>query len=186
MVLAGAPRRRSCWERLTLIGGRFAVSVCYVRHHRDGDPTIRARAAQLGVDYMEIQQRGPIDVCRLARTAPPGCGSATFEIVHAHDYKTDLLGILLARSDRVIPLATAHGWTGHSRRERSFYYPADRRLLARYPLVIAVSSEIRDKLVRSGARPERVRTILNGIDHRLFRRRPEDVPAARGQLWPCP
>jgi glycosyltransferase involved in cell wall biosynthesis len=93
------------------------------------------------------------------------------EIVHAHEYKTNLLALLLGRAEGVIPLTTVHGWSGCSLRER-FYYWADRRLLARYPLVIAVSEAIRQVIIQHGARPDRVRRITNGIDEHVFRRAP--------------
>ena len=72
------------------------------------------------------------------------------DIIHAHDYKTNLLGLMLWRATGVLPLSTAHGWTGHSRRERFVYYPFDKRVLARYPRLVAVSSDIRNELVRHG------------------------------------
>jgi glycosyltransferase involved in cell wall biosynthesis len=50
------------------------------------------------------------------------------------------------------------------------YYPVDKFLLARYPRVIAVSTDIKQQLVRHGARPERVTVILNAIDPDAFRR----------------
>ena len=75
------------------------------------------------------------------------------DLVHAHDYKTDLLALLLARATGVRALATVHGWTGHSTRERMCYYPADKRVLARYPRLIAVSSDIARELVEHGADP---------------------------------
>ena len=31
-------------------------------------------------------------------------------------------------------------WTGHSVRERLLYYPADKRMLARFPVVVAVQA----------------------------------------------
>jgi glycosyltransferase involved in cell wall biosynthesis len=102
--------------------------------------------------------------------------------VHAHDHKSDLLALCLAKSAGVIPLSTAHGWTGHSRRERYVYYPADRKVLARFPHVVAVSSEIRETLLESGAHPSRVSTILNGVDHRVFRRNPARRDATRRAL----
>ena len=43
-------------------------------------------------------------------------------------------------------MSTAHGWTGQSARERYLYYPAGKRLLTRFPRVIAVSSDIRNEL----------------------------------------
>lgn len=154
------------------------VTVCYIREQGDPDDTIRSRAQALGVSYHEVRQRNALDhaiwspIKRLAL-------KAGIDVVHSHDYKTDLLALLLARRVGTIPLATAHGWTGASRRERLIYYPADKRLLKRFPLVLAVSSQIRDELIRNGAKPERVRVLLNGIDHRRFRRDPSRVPAAR-------
>jgi glycosyltransferase involved in cell wall biosynthesis len=106
--------------------------------------------------------------------------------VHAHDYKTDLLALFLARTEHVIPLSTAHGWCGHSLRERYLYYPADKRLLTRFPRVIAVSSEIRDELIRYSVRPERLRVILNGIDHQVFRRDRSRETTVRARLGIAP
>ena len=108
------------------------------------------------------------------------------EIVHAHDYKTDLLALLLGRSERIVPLATAHGWTGHSRRERLLYYPLDKQVLRAFPVTIAVSSEIRSELVRRGADEDRVRVVLNGIDHRAFRRDRTIARRVRTDLDPAP
>jgi glycosyltransferase involved in cell wall biosynthesis len=112
--------------------------------------------------------------------------SRSIQIVHAHEYKTDLLALLLARAEGIVPLATAHGWSGHSRRERFLYYPADKRLLARYPQVIAVSSQIRQDLIRAGAAPNRVSVVLNGIDPNVFRRDPRRAEKVRMDLGLSP
>jgi glycosyltransferase involved in cell wall biosynthesis len=104
------------------------------------------------------------------------------DIVHAHDYKTDFVALWLARVEGITPLATAHGWTGHSWRDRRFYYPADRWLLARFPRVIAVSGEIRAALIAAGAAPGRVTTILNAIDPRRYVRDRAREPEARRAL----
>ena len=87
--------------------------------------------------------------------------------------------LLLGEREPVIPLSTVHGWTGHSDRERRFYYPLDRRLLARYPRLVAVSGQIKDELVASGSDPARVTVVLNAIDPDRFRRDPARVPEAR-------
>jgi glycosyltransferase involved in cell wall biosynthesis len=91
------------------------------------------------------------------------------DIVHAHEYKTDLLAYLLAKAEGIIPLATVHGWTGHTWREQ-FYYAVDKRLLKRFPRLIAVSHEIRESLRRAGVDGRRVQIVLNGIDAATFRR----------------
>lgn len=157
---------------------RAAVTVCYLRDARDAVFHIDRRAAELSIDYTEVSERHSLDraVWTALRDLVVRRG---IQIVHSHDYKTDLLGWLLAKRTGIVALATAHGWTGHSRRERLVYYPADKRLLTRFPLVLAVSSQIRDELTARGAPPERVRVLLNGIDHTAFRREPALVADAR-------
>lgn len=160
---------------------RFAVTVCYLRAARDAKCDIAARAAALKLDYVEIEEESsydPLVWTALRRLA----FERRIDIVHAHDYKTDLLALLLARAEGVIPITTAHGWTGHSWRERRLYYPVDKQLMRRFKCVIAVSDQIRSELIRSGVQEERVRVVLNGIDPEAFRRDPAQEASARRAL----
>jgi glycosyltransferase involved in cell wall biosynthesis len=148
---------------------RFAITVCYIRDLRDDVFGIDVRAESLDLDYVEVRERHSFDVgiwpqlVTLVRTKG-------IDIIHGHDHKTNLLAWLVARKTGTIALATAHGWTGHSARERYLYYPIDRQVLRRLPRVIAVSSEVRDTLVRSGADAARITVVLNGIDPGAFHR----------------
>ena len=174
-------------EKTILLGtartdpARFAITVCYIRDERDTVFGIDARASALPIDYVELRERHSFDpsiwaaLRRLVR-------ERQIDIVHAHEYKTDLLAWLLGMFEPIIPLSTAHGWTGHTARERHVYYPLDKRILARFPRVIAVSGQIREELIRHGAGPERVVTVLNGIDHLQFRRDRTREHAVREQL----
>jgi len=173
-------------EKTILLGAersdpRVAVTVCYLRDARDGAFSVGDRARGHAVDYVEVVERGSVDR-RVWTSLREIVRSRGIHIVHAHDYKTDLLALLLGRAERIAPLATAHGWTGHSTRERLLYYPLDKQLLRRFPVTIAVSSEIRSELLRHGAAADRVRVIPNGIDHRAFRRDPAAEREARAEL----
>jgi glycosyltransferase involved in cell wall biosynthesis len=174
-------------EKTILLGAQLAdsartrVTVCYLRDARDDVFAIDERARAHGVEYVEILERNSWDVGSL-RALIRIIADRQIDIVHSHDYKTNLLTWLAARRASIHALSTAHGWTGHSARERYLYYPADKRLLARFPLVLAVSGEIRRELIARGARPERVRTLLNGIDPSAFRRHGEHEPAARARF----
>src|SRR5688572_12429470 len=160
---------------------RTQVVVCYLRDARDTVFHIDRRASDAQVDYVEIVERHSFDwsiwpaLKQLIR-------DRNIQIVHAHDYKTDLLALLLSRSLGIRALSTVHGWTGHSPRERWFYYPLDKRILSRFPRLIAVSTQIARELCRHGADPEAITTLLNAIDHRRFRRHPEREAAARAAL----
>ncbi|MEO8256568.1 MAG: glycosyltransferase [Acidobacteriota bacterium] len=178
-------------EKTILLGAqhadtdRFAVTVCYIRDGRDQLFGIDARAGHLGIDYVEILERSSFDrriwpaLRRLVR-------ERSIDIVHAHEYKTDLLALLLARAEGTIPLATLHGWTGHSWRERWLYYALDKRLLRAFPMTIAVSSQIRAELLNHHVPADRVRVILNGIDPQSFRRDRARESVVRQELGIAP
>jgi glycosyltransferase involved in cell wall biosynthesis len=159
-------------EKTILLGaalappGRIAVTVCYIRDVRDHVFDVRSRTAA-AVDYTEVLERHSFDpgIWRQLRDV---IRSRDIDIIHSHDYKTDLLALLLARTQRIRPLATAHGWIRNTPRER-FYCWADVRLLARFPSVIAVSEEIRTEIIAAGAPPQRVHRIPNGVDHEMYR-----------------
>ena len=93
------------------------MTVCYIRDRRDDVFTIDERAARLPVDYVEILERHSFDpsiwpaLRRLTR-------ERRIDIVHSHDYKTNFYAWLLAKVEPVVPLATLHGYTGLSSRER--------------------------------------------------------------------
>jgi glycosyltransferase involved in cell wall biosynthesis len=150
---------------------RFRVTICYIRDVRDQVFGMDARARQLGVDYVEVSERHSFD-----RSIWPELRAIVrdrrIDLIHGHEYKTNLLAWLLGRQTGAIPLATAHGWTGDSPRERWVYYPADRQVLKRLPRVIAVSSDIRQRLIKAGASAARVPVLLNGIEPADFRRDP--------------
>ncbi len=174
-------------EKTILLGAsrsdrsRYVVTVCYIRDARDPVFGIDSRAAQLRIDYVELTERHSFDP-RLWSALRALVHKGRFDIVHSHDYKTDLLALLLARAEGIIPLTTAHGWTGHSLKERWLYYPAGKRLIRAFPMAIAVSGEIRSELIRAGAHPSRVRVVLNGIDHKTFRRDRARRETARQEL----
>jgi len=168
--LGGGPEKTILLGAATSDPRRFQVTVCYIRDLRDSQFEMGRRAAELGVDYVEVLERHSFDrsIWQPLRAL---IRERRIDIVHAHEHKTDLLALLLARAEGVVPLATAHGWSGTSPTQR-LYYQVDRRLLSRYPIVIAVSEAIRQVLLDHGATPGKVRRISNGIDHRHFRRDP--------------
>lgn len=160
---------------------RSKVTVCYLRDDRDDCFGVTDRPERAGVDYVEIRERHSFDPSVWPKLRKL-IAERDIDIVHAHDYKTNLLTLLLGRASGVKPLSTVHGWTGHTLKERKLYYPADKKILGQFPRVIAVSSEIGRELVRNGAKPDRVTTVLNGIDHHQFTRRRARQAAIRASF----
>ena len=71
----------------------------------------------------------------------------SIEIVHAHDYKADFYASVLARLERVIPIATAHGWPVRTLRERFVYYPAIERCCGRFRWCSRSPTDLRERLI---------------------------------------
>lgn len=174
-------------EKTILLGAaatdpsRARVTVCYMRDARDPAFMIDTRARSLGIDYVELLERHSFDPS-IAGALERLVVERQIDVVHAHEYKSNALALWARRRTGVGLISTAHGWTGHSARERLLYYPADRWLLTRFPLVLAVSGELRARLLEAGARPERVRVLLNGIDPGVHVRDREREPAARDRF----
>jgi len=82
------------------------------------------------------------------------------DVVHSHGYRTDVVDGAVIRRLRVATVATAHGFTAGSWKNR-LYELLQRRALRRFDAVIAVSRPLRDMLVQSGVPVERVHLVPN-------------------------
>ena len=173
-------------EKTILLGAarsnpeKYKITVCYIRDKRDRIFGPGSKAVGLPVEYLEVIEKNSFDfgiVPKLRKIIR----DKNIDIVHAHDYKTNFFAALLAKTDKIIPLSTAHGYTGHTRREQ-FYYRADKIILKRFPKIVAVSSELRNELVSKGVPGNAVEVILNGIDPDLFKRDKSKCAAARETL----
>ena len=90
-------------EKTILLGSarsdpaRFPVTVCYIRDLRDAVFEMGERARALGLDYVETRERHSFDwtIWPALRAL---VADRRIDIIHAHDYKTDLLALLLARA----------------------------------------------------------------------------------------
>ena len=148
----------------------FRAACAYLRHPEDpGFAALAARAQQQGVDLRTIDDRGPLDwripgrFRRLLDRDRPA-------IWHGHDYKSNLLGLLLRRSDSMRLVTTVHGWVQHTWKT-PLYYAIDRWCIKRYEAVICVSRDLQRECLRLGIAEDRCRYVPNGIDVEQIRAR---------------
>ncbi|MDA7980292.1 MAG: glycosyltransferase [Pirellulales bacterium] len=160
---------------------RFKMSISVIRDIVDEQFNFTDRARALGIETYEVFQRGMLDrsvgkrLAEIVEAIKP-------RIIHAHGYKPVFHTWRLKRRHPIIPIATLHGWTGHTPRERFIYYPAERRLLRSFPRIVAVSEDLRETYLRSGGRAEQVTVLLNGVDPEDFDPQPGLRKNLRQQL----
>ena len=89
------------------------------------------------------------------------------DILHAHGYKADIYAWCALRKSPIPLLSTCHTWYDNSLLLRA-YGIADRHVLRSFAAVVAVSAEVRTRLIHAGVPPDRVSIIANGIDTHPF------------------
>lgn len=183
---------RSVWgtgggpEKTILLGAarsnpeKYLITVCYIRDRRDKIFGPGSKAVGLPIEYLEVIEKNSFDLGLIPKLRKI-VRDKNIDIVHAHDYKTNFFTALLAKMEKIIPLSTAHGYTGHTKREK-FYYWADKIILKRFPKIVTVSSQLRNELLRKGVSGNAVQVILNGIDPNAFKRDKSQCITAREKL----
>ena len=144
---------------------------------------IRDRALAANSSIEEVEDCGALD-WRVMPQLLDICRRLNVAIWHAHDYKTNLLGVILRRFHPMRLVTTAHGWVEHTPRTR-LYYLCDRWTMPRYERVICVSPDICEQCERYGVREERSRLIDNAIDTDQFHRTMAIGDAKRRLGWPA-
>ena len=91
------------------------------------------------------------------------------DVVHAHGYKADTYAYFALRASGVPLVSTCHNWIDIGRKT-FFYGVLDRLILRGYARVVAVSEDVRQRLLKSGVRAGKTSIIRSGIDLRRFDR----------------
>jgi glycosyltransferase involved in cell wall biosynthesis len=155
--------------------------------HPPGDPgfgQLRSRAERLGVPLISVPDRGPCD-WRVIVEMLAVCRRENVAIWHGHDYKTDLLGLILKRFWPMRLVTTLHGWVHHTRRT-PLYYAIDRLCLPRYERVLCVSADLHEQALACGVPHESCMLIENGIDTVQYTRLLSTADAKRVLRVPPP
>ena len=147
----------------------FRSKLAYL--HPPGDPgfaKLQARGRALDAEVLSVPDRGPFDLSVIGRLAAI-CRENNVAIWHGHDYKSNLLGLLVGWYWPCKLVTTVHGWGVLSGR-MPLYNWFDRLGLRFYRATICVSDDLRETCLRAGVPPERCRVVYNAIDTQEFHR----------------
>ncbi len=159
---------------------RLSLHAAYICPYGDpGTATLRSNAQRWGCPFWEVPESGPVDP-RTAHRLLNLCKQLNVAIWHGHDYKSNALGIMLARHWPMKLVTTIHGWTWETVRTK-LYYHVDNWCLQRYDHIIAVSPKHVEHCKRLGVQDERITYIPNAIEPNEYRF-VDDHAAARREL----
>ena len=139
-----------------------------VFHHPDQPrPALYDAAASMGFHTRLLHLlpcRGQLDlgVSRRLRKLAEGA-----DVLHAHGYKADIYAAFARKGSVPTLVSTCHTWYDNDLAVRA-YGTLDRRVLRRFDGVVAVSTEVRERLFAAGVHRDRVRLIRNGVATEAF------------------
>ncbi len=142
-----------------------------------GFETIKKRAQEWNSPLIALPDKGVKDVS-LIRKYRKILKHYDVKIWHAHDYKSNLLGLMLRPFHKMKLVTTVHGWVVQTSRT-PFYYKVDKWSIPYYNHVICVSDDLQDEARRIGVKEEKLSWIRNAIDEKDYDRK---YPAAESDL----
>ena len=152
----------------TLSGGPHSSILGVFSNFSNPNLQLHESAENEGIESHLIPCKGQFDRAAVARIQDLVSRTGA-DVVHAHGYKADAYVYLAFRASGIPLVSTCHNWLDNDR--KAFVYGVvDRFILRRFARVVAVSEEVRERLVTSGVKPEKIGIIQNGIDLRRFDR----------------
>jgi glycosyltransferase involved in cell wall biosynthesis len=138
------------------------VIVGAIKNSHNPHTEVVSEAERLGLETAIFESNGRMDPETMLQIKKY-IRENRIDIVHTHNYKSDMLGFLATRFTDAKWIATNHVWHGTDKKLR-FYEKLDSFILRFVDKVIAVSDEIKDDLVKKGIREDKIERIYNGID----------------------
>lgn len=144
----------------------FDYHIAYLRHKGNNLEPIRRQAELLHLNFTELPGGRILDISQLAGIKKL-ISTIDADILHCHDYKTDVYGVLLKISGGRFKLVTTlHGWI-LGKGLKKLYVWLDKAILPFFDLVIAVSAPIAETARKKWAK--HVELIHNAIDETAWR-----------------
>lgn len=126
-----------------------------------GFATLQNKASESKAPIFGVDDRGPFDL-NVFRQCLRICRERRVDVWHAHDYKSNAIGLALSRFHPMHLVTTAHGWVRFTSRT-PLYYRIDKFCLKHYQQVICVSEDLYEQCQKFGVRPDRLSLIDNAI-----------------------
>ncbi|MFN9717317.1 MAG: glycosyltransferase family 4 protein [Planctomycetota bacterium] len=126
-----------------------------------GFRSLESKAAVAQAEIIGVDDRGALD-WRVIRDCLQVCRQRKVTIWHAHDYKSNALGLLLSWFHPMHLVTTAHGWVRFTSKT-PLYYRIDRFCMKRYEQIICVSQDLAGTCNEIRIPQERVHQIDNAI-----------------------
>ncbi|MHB8301714.1 MAG: glycosyltransferase family 4 protein [Acidobacteriaceae bacterium] len=123
---------------------------------------LHASAAKEGIESHLVPCKGQMDRTVTAKIRELAAQTQA-DVVHAHGYKADVYAYLALRGSDMPLVSTCHNWIDDSQLVYC-YGVVDRMVLRKYAAAVAVSEDVKRRLLRAGVKAGNIHIVRNGID----------------------
>jgi glycosyltransferase involved in cell wall biosynthesis len=153
---------------------RFQTDIIYIRAKTDPEFNLmRKHFLDPKVSYHEVVEHHPFDFSLVSEILR-FCQANKIDLIHSHEYKTDVLAALVRRKWQGKWISTFHSECQGSLK-LWFYQMLGYRALKKCDLVFAVSQELRGSLFKHGVSSAKIELLVNGIDTEAFKRNSSEM-----------
>lgn len=124
------------------------------------------RAQKCGIDVTPVNVNGKIDLGAIANMRKI-LKYNRISIIHTHDYKSDIYGLIASLNLGIKRVSTVHGSTRDSIKKKFYLFVTERFIHRYFNKLIAVSEDIYQYLGKFHHEPNRIEVVQNGIDFTL-------------------
>jgi glycosyltransferase involved in cell wall biosynthesis len=140
---------------------RFDLRIGLFLGSREQNNIYYQEAVERGFTVFPLTSPWPYDpslVARIVRYVEDN----HIDIIHSHEYKSDLLTYAAAWMTPVVTITTQHGWIRNTAKSK-LVIALQRMVLPAFDCVLAVSEKMRRDLLSVGVPPQRIELIYNAI-----------------------
>lgn len=140
---------------------RFTILPCFIINRNRSESRQDEHGDLCGLPSFSLYGKRGFDACLLDRLGRL-VEDHEIEVIHSHDYKSDLYAVLLKRKNPHLKLMTTlHGYIRNTFKSRVYVW-LDRQLMRFFDRIIAVSSKTADEV--KPAWKDKVTLLHNAID----------------------
>ena len=138
--------------------------------NREKTNVYQEAATRRGVEVVPLRSAHQLDP-RIVSTIVGIVKKHKIDLIHSHEYKSDLLAWAVARVHPMPVMTTIHGWIRHNVKRRLMVRAAQ-SVLRSFNRVVAVSAQTKAAVLECGVPEHKIAVIHNGIVAENYR--PED------------
>ncbi|MFA5339471.1 MAG: glycosyltransferase family 4 protein [Candidatus Omnitrophota bacterium] len=141
----------------------FDPLIIVLQGEGDALPPLASEARNSGLRVEIVKLKGKFDRSSIGRLRNILLTNK-IDILHANEYRSDIIGFLAARHTNARTIATAHGWL-YIDPKIKLYEWIDSMFLRAFDEVIAVSGAMKNELAKAGIPQDKLKIIENALDY---------------------